>query len=98
MRFPSTISLLAWASWLALAAGADGPSVVALWPGNAQMRPGDIGPERSRMSPELDRKQVEVTQSTRMITNVARPSITICRPAKENETGTAMLICPGGGY
>ena len=39
-----------------------------------------------------------MTVSTRMITNVTRPSITIHRPAKEKETGTAMLICPGGGY
>jgi acetyl esterase/lipase len=50
------------------------------------------------MSPKLDRKQVEVAESTRMVTNVTRPTITICRPAKDQDTGTAMLICPGGGY
>ena len=50
------------------------------------------------MSPQLDRKQVEVTESTRMVTNVTKPSITVYRPAKEIDTGTAMLICPGGGY
>ena len=33
-----------------------------------------------------------------MITNVTKPTITIYRPAKDKETGTAMLICPGGGY
>src|SRR5205814_3347445 len=46
----------------------------------------------------LDRKQVEVTVSTRMLTNVTRPSITIYRPAREKDVGTAILICPGGGY
>jgi hypothetical protein len=33
-----------------------------------------------------------------MVTNVTLPTLTICRPAKEKDTGTAMLICPGGGY
>ena len=50
------------------------------------------------MSPKLDRKQVEVTESTRMVTNVTKPAITIYRPANDKDTGTAMLICPGGGY
>src|SRR4029453_14559854 len=51
-----------------------------------------------RMSPMSERKQVEVTEPTRLVTNVTQPTLTIYRPAKENETGTAMLICPGGGY
>ena len=50
------------------------------------------------MSPKLDRKQVEVTEPTRMVTNVTKPTITIYRPAKDKDTGTAMVICPGGGY
>src|SRR5205814_11881 len=33
-----------------------------------------------------------------MVTAVTNPTITILRPAREKETGTAMLICPGGGY
>ena len=47
------------------------------------------------MSPKLDRKQVEVTEPTRLMTNVTKPTITIYRPAKDKDTGTAMLICPG---
>ena len=43
-------------------------------------------------------KQVEVTESTRLVTNVTKPTLTIYRPAKEKDTGAAMLICPGGGY
>jgi len=72
--------------------------VLDLWPGIAPDETGNIGPERERMSPSLDAKQVEVTESTRMLTDVTRPTITICRPAKEKDTGTAILICPGGGY
>lgn len=78
---------------------ADGkPLVLDLWPGKAPEEPGNIGPESVRMSPKFTRKEVEVTQPTRMLSNVSKPTITIYRPAKDKDTGTAMLICPGGGY
>ena len=80
------------------AVGADKPLVVEIWPGTPPEEPGNIGEEMVRMSPKLDRKQVEVTESTRLITNVTKPTLTIYRPAKDKDTGTAMLICPGGGY
>jgi acetyl esterase/lipase len=75
------------------------PTIVELWPaGKVPDEVANIGPEKVVPSPRLDRKQVEVIESTRMITNVTRPTITIHRPAKDKDTGTAMLICPGGGY
>ncbi len=77
---------------------AGNPLVVDLWPGAAPDEPGNIGPEKVVMSPKLTRRQVEVTESTRMVTNVTKPTITIYRPAKDKDTGTAVLICPGGGY
>jgi acetyl esterase/lipase len=80
------------------ALAADRPLVVDLWPGKPPDEAGTIGPETVRPSPKLDRKQVEVTDSTRMITNVTRPTLTVFRPAKDKDTGTAILICPGGGY
>ncbi|MHB8523951.1 MAG: alpha/beta hydrolase [Limisphaerales bacterium] len=83
---------------VACSAAAAEPSVVDVWPGKAPEETGTIGPERFRMSPALDHKQVEVTEPTRMITDVTKPTLTIYRPAKEKNTGTAMLICPGGGY
>src|SRR6187200_3018844 len=78
--------------------GADNPVVVEIWPGKVPVETGEIGAERFRMSPALDRKQVEVTEPTQMITDVTKPTLTIYRPAKDKDTGTAMLICPGGGY
>ena len=80
------------------AAAADNPLVIELWPGKAPDETGSIGPERGLMSPALDQKQVEVTEPTRMITDVSKPTITLYRPAQDKDTGTAMLICPGGGY
>ena len=79
------------------ASGAD-PLVFEIWPGKVPEEIGNIGPERIRMSPKLDRKQVEVTEPTRLITAVTNPTLTVYRPPKEKETGTAILICPGGGY
>jgi acetyl esterase/lipase len=98
IRTVSTLGLFVWFSVAWPVAGADNPLVVELWPGKVPDETGNIGPEKVRMSPKLDRKQVEVTESTRMITNVTRPTITLYRPAKDKDTGAAMVICPGGGY
>jgi len=74
------------------------PLVLEIWPGKVPEEDGTMGPERVRMSPILDRKQVEVTEPTRLMTGVTNPTITIYQPAPEKNTGTAVLICPGGGY
>jgi acetyl esterase/lipase len=81
-----------------LSRAADQPQVVELWPGKPPDEPGNIGPEKIHMSRNIDPKQVEVTEPTRLLTNVTKPTITICRPPKEKDTGTAVVICPGGGY
>jgi acetyl esterase/lipase len=78
--------------------GADQPLVVEIWPGKAPEESDNIGEEMVRMSPKLDHKQVEVTEQTRLVTNVTKPTLTIYRPPKDRDTGTAVLICPGGGY
>jgi acetyl esterase/lipase len=98
MRFASTLSLVGCVCVCWTAPGADKPLVVVLWPGDAPDETGTTGAEKVLMSPKLDRKQVEVTEPTRMVTNVSRPTITVYRPAKEKDTGTAVIICPGGGY
>jgi acetyl esterase/lipase len=80
-------------------AGAGVPSfVVPLWPDKAPDEDAAIGPERVHLSRQLDPSQVEVTEPTRLITDVSKPSLSIYNPTKANETRTAILICPGGGY
>src|SRR5690349_17471287 len=75
------------------------PMVVELWPGKVPEETNNIiGAEHTRMSPKSERKQVEVFEPTQLVTDVTKPSISIYRPAKDRETGTAVLICPGGGY
>ncbi len=69
------------------------PIVVDLWPGKP---PGDVGVAQAETT--------RIYQSpilggpTKLVTNVSKPSLNIYRPANEKNTGTAMLICPGGGY
>src|SRR5689334_8703393 len=98
MKTTSSALLLFASLMIAWSVAAAEPQVVEVWPGKAPDEPGNIGPERVRMSPALDRKQVEVTEPTRMITDVTKPTLTIYRPPREKDTGTAVLICPGGGY
>src|SRR5688572_27449154 len=98
MRFAFMFLFAAVVSVAASTIGAENPLVVEIWPGKPPEEPGTIGEEYVRMSPKSERKQVEVFEPTRMVTNVTKPTITIYRPAKEKETGTAVIICPGGGY
>ncbi len=68
------------------------PIVVDLWPGKT---PGDLGikgQETSRIH------QSPLVGPTKLITNVTKPTITVYSPPPEKNNGTAMVICPGGGY
>ncbi len=67
-------------------------TVVELWPGPV---PGDVGIDGQEKSRIHDSRFVG---NTLLITNVTRPSMAVHLPPAEKNTGTAMLICPGGGY
>jgi acetyl esterase/lipase len=67
--------------------------VVDLWPGKT---PGDVGINGEENSRTY--QSPLIAGSTRLITNVTKPTLTIYQPAQDKNTGTAMLICPGGGY
>lgn len=82
-----------WLVLLASVASAAEPLTLDLWPGRPSGDLGIRGQETSHIheSPLLDRP-------TKLVTNVSRPTITVYPAPKEANTGTAMLICPGGGY
>ncbi len=71
---------------------AEDPRVLPLWPGAVPGDYGAVGPERVRAPAEAP------TKDAKWITAVSKPTVTILAPAKEKNTGTAILICPGGGY
>ena len=66
--------------------------VLPVWPGAAPGDYGTIGPERVRAPSEAP------TKDAKWITNVTKPTLTVFPPAKDKNTGTAIVICPGGGY
>jgi acetyl esterase/lipase len=73
-------------------ASAAEPLVVDLWPGKV---PGDVGikgQETSRIH------QSPLVGPTKLITNVLKPTLMVYPAPKDRNTGTAMIICPGGGY
>jgi acetyl esterase/lipase len=72
-------------------APAQGPLTLDVWPGKPPGETGEIGPEKY-----LDNKPNE--RQVKRLANVTKPTIAVYRPAKDRDTGTAVLICPGGGY
>ncbi len=62
------------------------PRAFDLWPSSA---PGEKG--------EIAAETLEIKDIKR-VGSVSRPTITVFRPAPEKDTGTSVVICPGGGY
>jgi acetyl esterase/lipase len=84
--------LLLGAAFACRADGVDASLVLDLWPGKP---PGDLpvrGPEKTFLS------KSPKYGTNFLITNVTKPTITVLLPPREKNTGTAMVICPGGGY
>jgi acetyl esterase/lipase len=63
------------------------PLVVELWPGKAPGETGNGGDEK-------------LTTETwgKSLTNVSKPTLTVYRPARDKDTGTALIIAPGGAF
>jgi acetyl esterase/lipase len=62
---------------------ADAPATLDVWPGKP---PGDTG------------AAVKEDWQGKKVTNVTQPTLTVYRPAKDKDTGVAVIVCPGGGY
>jgi acetyl esterase/lipase len=63
--------------------------VIPLYEGPAPGSEGKDYPERDTFNDALQ---------TRFISNVVKPTLTVLQPAKEQAVGTAVIICPGGGF
>lgn len=78
-----------------LFAAAAEPLVLNVWPGAA---PG----ETKTLPPEVDQtKPTDALIAGRRIIklgNVTTPQLAVYRPAKEKDTGAAVIVCPGGGF
>jgi acetyl esterase/lipase len=84
------------AAALLVTAFADNPAATLdVWPGTP---PG----ETKTLPPEADQtKDTDKLIAGRRIIklgNVSRPQLAVFRPAREKDTGAAVVICPGGGF
>jgi acetyl esterase/lipase len=85
-------SLLLLSLLAALPLHASEPLVVKLWPTGAPEKPGVTIEAEKRMEPKNEKDVLRVT-------NVTEPTLTVYRPAPPiTPNGTAVLVCPGGGY
>ena len=92
-RAIAVVSFLFGAILASSAARAAEPLLVDVWPGKP---PGDVGLKGQENSRTYSSPLIG--GPTKLITNVTKPTLTIYQPPKGMNTGTAMLICPGGGY
>jgi len=71
------------------------PEMVNVWPGKPPGETKELPPESNTTKPEDkpvgDRPIIKLG-------NVSTPTLAIYRPAKEADTGAAVIICPGGGH
>ncbi|MGO9201938.1 MAG: alpha/beta hydrolase [Limisphaerales bacterium] len=88
--------------WLLMAFGAGslarGGSVsepIPLWPKGAPDEKGEVGQEHDTTKPDGG---LVAGQRVIRLGNVSQPTITLYRPPKEKDAGTAVVVCPGGGY
>ena len=77
---------------------AQNPLVVDVWPGKPADDVGIDGKEYFRDLIVNGKPYTVDGKPTKWLTNVTKPQLVIYRPAKDKDTGAAMLICPGGGY
>src|SRR3974377_276554 len=74
---------------LAMVAFAAAQNVVPLYPGTPPGSTQENYPEKQYFSK---------VWNTDVVANVTRPTLTIFKPSPELKTGSAIVICPGGGF
>jgi acetyl esterase/lipase len=84
------IALIALGSTSSSLFADDMPYVMKIWPGTAPGEKGDIEDEMA--------VQGDGAKPVLRIHNVTEPTISVYKPAADKDTGTAAVICPGGGY
>ena len=74
------------------ASAAEPPVVINVWPAAAPGEPSGIGEETAVVGKPGEQNPII------RIGNVTKPTLTIYRPSADKANGTAVIICPGGGY
>ena len=66
-----------------------GQEVVSLYPGTPPGSTPENYPEKEYFSKAWN---------TEVVSNVTKPTLTVFKPAAESKNGTAVVVCPGGGF
>jgi acetyl esterase/lipase len=63
-----------------------------VWPGVAPGETGAVGEEK------VEKSEPGAAKPFWKVSNVSKPTLAVYKPAKEKDTGAAVIVCPGGGY
>jgi acetyl esterase/lipase len=74
---------------IVLAAAAVSQEVIPLYPGTPPGSSPETYPEKQYFSK---------VWNTEVVSNVTKPTLTVFKPSPELKNGTAVVICPGGGF
>jgi len=75
---------------------ADAPtSPIPLWSGKAPGETNGIGPEKDLSKPG---EGLVAGKPLIRLGNVSEPTLQVFRPPAQRDTGSAVVVCPGGGY
>jgi acetyl esterase/lipase len=74
---------------------AEKPQTLPLWPG---MPPGETAPVGEEKDFSKPGEGLVAGRPLIRLGNVSKPILEVFRPAKEKDTGAAVVIAPGGGY
>jgi len=91
IRVPQLVALSACVLTAAtlMAPSAFAQSVIPLYPGDAPGSPPQANQEKQYFSRAWN---------TEVVTNVSRPTLTVYKPTGGVSSGSAVIICPGGGF
>jgi acetyl esterase/lipase len=82
-------------SVLASALSAEPTQVIPLWPVGAPGEKGDLGEERDLTKPT---DGLIAGRPVIRLGNVTRPTLAVYPPPSDQDTGAAVVVCPGGAY
>ncbi|KAF0180009.1 MAG: xylanase [Limisphaerales bacterium] len=77
------------------AAPASTPAPLPLWP---KQVPGETAPLGEEKDTSTEKSNKVAGKPLIRLGNVSQPTLTVFRPAKDKDTGAAVIVCPGGGY
>jgi acetyl esterase/lipase len=91
MIIKSTIAVVL----LSLCASYAADAPIRLWPKEAPGEKGSVGEEKDMSKPG---EGLVAGKPLIRLGNVSEPTLQVFRPAKDKDTGAAVVVCPGGGY